>query len=107
MRHLEASAVLDSSGHESRTKLLFALSDLVRCTEEQTGISGKEVWHALGFAQPVSKITSAVRIRSTSPVIRIACWASYLFTEQSAGRAIPMEAYRQFRRLHGAAGPAG
>jgi uncharacterized radical SAM superfamily Fe-S cluster-containing enzyme len=85
-------AITGRIGYEERQKLRFTLPDLVRCIEEQTGITNRNDWYPLSFCTPISKIISAVRGNET---VQISCHphcslGTYLFIEQSTGKPVPI-----------------
>jgi uncharacterized radical SAM superfamily Fe-S cluster-containing enzyme len=85
-------AITGRISHEEREKLRFTLPDLVRCIEEQTGITNRDDWYPLSFCTPISKIISAVR---GSETVHISCHphcslGTYLFIEQKTGKPIPI-----------------
>jgi 7,8-dihydro-6-hydroxymethylpterin dimethyltransferase len=94
-------AITGRINYEERLKLRFTLPDLVRCIEEQTGIASKDDWYPLSFVQPISKIISSVR---GSDTVHITCHphcslGTYLFIEQSTGRAIPITRFTDIEGL--------
>lgn len=94
-------AITGRINYEERMKLRFTLPDLVRCIEEQTGITNKDDWYPLSFVQPVSKIISAVR---GSDTVHITCHphcslGTYLFIEQGTGRPVPITRFTDIEGL--------